>query len=344
MADKVGAASTRTGDLGMEDRNAETARLRQPWRRRLKRLNFSELIMPGFILVYSSIIALIEPRFLSWGNLDNLAGQIAPLLVMSVGQAFTIISGGLDLSMAAVMSLSGVVGILLVPLVGPWGAICVMAVFGLLVGLVTGYIIAYQKTSPFIVTLGMASVATAIALILAHGVPIYTVPPELTAAIGFGHFLGLPVSFEIAIAMLLLGAFLLRRTVFGRYVYAIGSNKSATLRSGVNVSLYTMLVYGFAGFSTGVASIVLTSWVGAAQPVAEPDMTLKSIAAAVLGGIALNGGSGGMVHVLYGCIVLGALSNSLTLVGVSSFYQILAVGIVIIVAVMLDRVRRREIF
>lgn len=344
MGDKGGAAPARAGSLGMEDTNAVKAPLRHPWRRRFARLNFSELIMPGFIVVYSAIIALIEPRFLSWGNLDNLAGQIAPILVMSVGQAFTIISGGLDLSMAAVMSLSGVVGILLVPVVGPWGAICVMAAFGLLMGLTTGYIIAYQKTSPFIVTLGMASVATAIALILAHGVPIYTVPPELTAAIGFGHFLGIPVSFEIAIAMLLAGSFLLRRTVFGRYVYAIGSNKSATIRSGVNVSLHTMLVYGVAGFSTGVASIILTSWVGAAQPVAEPDMTLKSIAAAVLGGIALTGGSGGMVHVLYGCIVLGALSNSLTLVGVSSFYQILAVGIVIIVAVMLDRVRRREIF
>ena len=321
--------------------NAQPKKLRQ--RRRL-RLNVSELIMPAFIFIYSAVIGTIEPRFLSLSNLDNLAGQIAPLLVMAVGQAVTIISGGLDLSMAAVMSLSGVIGILLVPVVGVWGAIAVMAVVGLSIGLTTGYIIAYQRTSPFIVTLGMASVATAVALILAHGVPIYTVPPELTASIGFGHFLGLPVSFEIAVILLLIGAFLLRRTVFGRYVYAIGSNKSAAVRSGVNVPLYTMLVYGFAGFSAGVASIVLTSWVGAAQPVAEPDMTLKTIAAAVLGGIALNGGSGGMIHVLYGCIVLGALSNSLTLVGVSSFYQILAVGIVIIVAVMLDRVRRREIF
>jgi ribose transport system permease protein len=307
-------------------------------------MNIGELIMPTFIVVYSAIIAVIEPRFLSWGNLNNLAGQIAPLLLMSVGQAFTIISGGLDLSMAAVMSLSGVIGILMVPVVGIWGAVLVMAAFGLLAGLFTGYVIAYQRTSPFIVTLGMASVATAIALILAHGVPIYTVPPELTALIGFGHFLGVPVSFEIAIVLLLAGSFLLRRTVFGRYVYAIGSNKSAAIRSGVNVSFYTMLVYGVAGFSAGVAGIVLTSWVGAAQPVAEPDMTLKSIASAVLGGIALNGGSGSMIHVFYGCIVLGALSNSLTLVGVSSFYQILAVGIVIIVAVMLDRVRRREIF
>jgi ribose/xylose/arabinose/galactoside ABC-type transport system permease subunit len=328
----------------MESKAAITAPPKRSWLRRRSKVNLSELIMPAFIVVYSAVIGIIEPRFLSWGNIDNLAGQIAPLLVMAVGQAVTIISGGLDLSMAAVMSLSGVIGILLVPVVGVWGAIAVMAVVGLGIGLTTGYIIAYQRTSPFIVTLGMASVATAVALILAHGVPIYTVPPELTATIGFGHFLGLPVSFEIAVVLLLVGSFLLRRTVFGRYVYAIGSNKSAAIRSGVNVPLYTMLVYGFAGFSAGVASIVLTSWVGAAQPVAEPDMTLKTIAAAVLGGIALNGGSGGMIHVLYGCIVLGALSNSLTLVGVSSFYQILAVGIVIIVAVMLDRVRRREIF
>lgn len=328
----------------MESKTAVTTPPKRSWLRRRSKVNLSELIMPAFIVVYSAVIGIIEPRFLSWGNIDNLAGQIAPLLVMAVGQAVTIISGGLDLSMAAVMSLSGVIGILLVPVVGVWGAIAVMAVVGLGIGLTTGYIIAYQRTSPFIVTLGMASVATAVALILAHGVPIYTVPPELTATIGFGHFLGLPVSFEIAVVLLLVGSFLLRRTVFGRYVYAIGSNKSAAVRSGVNVPLYTMLVYGFAGFSAGVASIVLTSWVGAAQPVAEPDMTLKTIAAAVLGGIALNGGSGGMIHVLYGCIVLGALSNSLTLVGVSSFYQILAVGIVIIVAVMLDRVRRREIF
>lgn len=344
MTDKGSAAPAGTEDPRMESAAAVSAPSANAWKRHLSRLNVSEMIMPAFIVIYSAVITVIEPRFLSWGNLDNLASQIAPLLVMSVGQAFTIISGGLDLSLAAVMSLSGVVGIRLVPVVGVWPAILVMAGFGLFTGLSTGYIIAYQRTNPFIVTLGMASVATAIALILAHGVPIYTVPPELTTAIGFGHFLGLPVSFEIAVVMLLVGTFLLRKTVFGRYVYAIGSNKSAAVRSGVNVALHTMLVYGFAGFSAGIASIVLTSWIGAAQPLAEPDMTLKSIAAAVLGGIALNGGSGGMIHVLYGCIVLGALSNSLTLVGVSSFYQILAVGIVIIVAVMLDRVRRREIF
>jgi ribose transport system permease protein len=265
------------------------------------------------------------------------------LFVMSVGQGFTIIAGGFDLSMAAVMSLSGIVGILLVPYLGVWGGVAAMGVVGLIVGLINGFIIAYQNTSPLIITLGMSSVATAFALILGHGVPIYTIPEQLTSTIGFGHFLGFPISFLVAAALMLFGAFILRKTVFGRYIYAIGSNRSAALRSGVPVSFYTMLVYGFAGFTSGVAGIILTAWTNAAQPVAEPDMTLKSIAAVVLGGVALTGGSGGMLHVLYGCIILGALSNSLTMLGVSSYYQILAVGIVIIVAVMLDRFRRRSI-
>ncbi|HEY5210328.1 MAG TPA: ABC transporter permease [Stellaceae bacterium] len=314
-----------------------------PVKRRRFKISIGDLILPAFIIVYSAIVDMIEPRFLSTDNLDNLAAQLAPLFVMSVGQAFTIISGGLDLSMAAVMSISGIVGILAVPYVGVWGGVAVMALVGCGTGLITGYIIAYQRTSPLIVTLGMASVATAVALILAHGVPIYTIPEQLSGSIGFGHFLNIPVSFEIAIGLMLVGAFLLRRTVFGRYVYAIGSNRSAAIRSGVRVPFYTMLVYGFAGFASGVAGIILTAWVNAAQPVAEPDMTLRSIAAVVLGGIALTGGSGGMMHVLYGCLILGALSNSMTMVGVSSYYQILAVGIVIIVAVMLDRVRRRDL-
>jgi ribose transport system permease protein len=312
-------------------------------RRRLFPANLGDLVLPAFIVVYSAIAYVLEPRFLSWDNLDNLASQLAPLFVMSVGQAFTIISGGLDLSMAAVMSISGIAGILSVKYVGVWGGIAVMAIVGLVTGTFTGFLIAYQRTSPFIITLGMASVVTAIALILAHGVPIYTIPPELSSWIGFGHFLGVPVSFEIAVALMLLGSFILRRTVFGRYIYAIGSNPAAAVRSGIPVPFYTMLVYTFAGFSSGIAAIILTSWINAAQPVAEPDMTLKSIAAVVLGGIALTGGSGGMIHVLYGCIILGALSNSMTMVGVSSYYQILAIGIVIILAVMLDRVRRRRL-
>jgi ribose transport system permease protein len=305
-------------------------------------VNLAAGILPGFIVALAAGVSIVEPRFLAGSNLANLGSQIAPLMILAVGQAFAIISGGLDLSLSSVMSLAGVTGILLIPHLGIAAGVAAMALIGLVAGLVSGAVIALLRTSPLIVTLGMASVAQAFALILANGVPIYSVPPELTGTIGFGTLWGVPVSDLIAGAVMLCGAFLLRKTLMGRYVYAIGSNRAAALKSGVNVPLYTILVYGASGLAAGFGAIVLTSWIGAAQPTAEPGLTLQSLAAVVLGGVALTGGSGGMLHVLYGVLILGMLSNAMNMLGISAYYQILAVGVVIIVAVMLDRVRRAE--
>jgi ribose/xylose/arabinose/galactoside ABC-type transport system permease subunit len=151
---------------------------------------------------------------------------------------------------------------------------------------------------------------------------------------------GIPVTVLIGALTMVVGWVLLRKTVFGRYVYAIGSNRSAAEKSGIDVRLYTMLVYAVCGLTSGIGAIVLTAWVGAAQPVAAPTLTLQSLAAVVLGGVALTGGSGGMLQVLYGVIILGMLSNAMNMIGISDFYQTLAVGIVIILAVILDRFRR----
>lgn len=307
-----------------------------------RRLAAADLVLPGFILLLAAGVSLMEPKFLSGSNLANLGSQIAPLLILSVAQAFAILAGGLDLSLSSVMSLAGVVGILAVPVVGIWGGVALMVLVGLAIGLASGAIIAYLRTSPLIVTLGMASVAQALALVLANGVPIYAVPEEITEIVGFGSVAGVPVSDIIAVAVLLLGALVLRFTILGRYIYAIGSNRSAAARSGVNVPFHTMLVYGLTGMIAGIAAIVLTAWVGAAQPTAGPGLTLESIAAVVLGGIALTGGSGGMLHVVYGVLILGMLSNAMNMLGISSYYQILAVGVVIIVAVILDRFRRGD--
>src|SRR6476659_11162578 len=131
LGDEGGALPSTGEGVGMENANAVTSASARSWKRWLPRFSVSELIMPSFIVVYTIIITAIEPRFLSWGNLDNLASQLAPLFVMSVGQAFTIISGGLDLSMAAVMSISGIAGILSVKYVGVWGGIAVMAIVGI---------------------------------------------------------------------------------------------------------------------------------------------------------------------------------------------------------------------
>jgi ribose/xylose/arabinose/galactoside ABC-type transport system permease subunit len=301
-----------------------------------------DTVLPLLIVAIALIAGFIEPRFWSVDNLVNLARQMVPLLIISVGQAFALISGGLDLALAAVMSLSGVAGTLAMKHSGIAAGISLMIAIGIVAGLLSGAIIAYFRTTPLVVTLGMLSVAQAGALILSNGTPIYDVPAEYSQFVGFDSFLGVPWSVWIAAATALAGWFLLRHTIFGRYVYAIGSNESAAMKSGVDVRLYKMLVYAVSGLCAAVAAVVLTAWVGSAQPIAAPDITLQSLAAVILGGVALTGGRGSMLQVIYGVTLLSMLSNVMNMIGVSAYYQTLVIGIVIILAVVLDRLRLNE--
>jgi ribose/xylose/arabinose/galactoside ABC-type transport system permease subunit len=299
-----------------------------------------DTVLPLLILLIAVVAGLIEPRFWAVDNLLNLARQMVPLVIISVGQAFVVISGGLDLSLAAVMSVCGVCGVLTMDRYGIPAGLGLMLLAGLSIGLVSGTIIAYFRATPLVVTLGMLSVAQASALILSNGTPIYDVPPPYAQIIGFDSFSGVPWSVWIGIATMLAGAFLLSRTIFGRYVYAIGSSPSAAANSGVNVGLYTALVYGLSGLCAGIGAIILTAWVGSAQPIAAPDITLQSLAAVVLGGVALTGGSGTMLQVILGVTMLSMLSNVMNMIGVSTYFQTLVIGVVIIIAVIFDRIRR----
>jgi ribose transport system permease protein len=220
--------------------------------------------------------------------------------------------------------------------------ISLMIAIGIVAGLLSGAIIAYFRTTPLVVTLGILSVAQAGALILSNGTPIYDVPAGYSQFVGFDSFVGVPWSVWIGAATALAGWFLLRHTIFGRYVYAIGSNESAAMKSGVDVRLYKMLVYAVSGLCAAVAAIVLTAWVGSAQPIAAPDITLQSLAAVILGGVALTGGRGSMLQVIYGVTMLSMLSNVMNMIGVSTYFQTLVIGIVIILAVVLDRLRLSE--
>jgi len=299
-----------------------------------------DVILPLVIVLIAIVAGLIEPSFMSVDNMLNLARQLVPLLIISIGQSFTIMRGGLDLSMSSVLSLSGVAGVLLMPDAGIGAGLAVMLLIGVAAGLVSGLVIAWFKASPLVITLGMLSVTQALALILSNGVPIYAVPPAYVDAVGFGNIAGVPIMVWIALALALLAAFVLRHTIFGRYIYALGSNESAAAKSGINVKLYTALVYAVSGLCAGVAAIVLTAWVSSAQPVAAPSLTLQSIAAVVLGGVALTGGSGTIWQVFLGVLVLSLLSNVMNITGVSAYFQTLIVGVVIIIAVILDRFRR----
>ncbi|MBW4472786.1 MAG: ABC transporter permease [Stenomitos rutilans HA7619-LM2] len=307
------------------------------------RFKLNEFALPLFILVLAIATGLIEPRFWSSDNLVNLSRQLATLMVISVGQALAVISGGLDLSLAAVLALSGVYGVIVMNKAGLAIGVLMMLLTGAGFGFINGCIITVFGVSPFIVTLGMLSVARGLALIATGGLPLYDVPSALSDIFGFSNVFGIPTPALIAIATLLLGHVLLRHTVFGRYVYAIGSNTRAAFNSGINVRVQTLLIYTFTGTTAGVAAVVLTAWVSAAQPLAATGLELQSLAAVVVGGVALTGGMGSMLNAFYGVLILGMLSNSLNMVGVSSFMQTLVIGLVIVIAVVLDKVRRNGV-
>ncbi|EIV3862961.1 ABC transporter permease [Klebsiella oxytoca] len=305
-------------------------------------LSLTNWMLPLIIVLTAVITGVLQPRFFSVSNCVNLACQLAPLMIISLGQAVAVIRGGLDLSLSSVMSLAGVAGVMVMNQYGVGLGIAVMLISGTLTGAVSGFFIAFFKASPLVITLGMLSVAQAIALILSGGVPIYDVPASYVQTVGYDTLLGLPLLVWIAVALTVVITVLLRFTLFGRYVYAIGSNISAASKSGINVRLVTVLVYMASGLCAGVGAIVLTAWTSSAQPIAAANLTLQSLAAVVLGGVALAGGAGNIRQVITGAVVLTLLSNVMNMIGVSAYYQTLAVGIVIILAVVLDRLRRKN--
>jgi ribose transport system permease protein len=322
------------GDMARdENRKGLRTQIRQ-------RFDLKNFVLPLFIALLALVTGFVEPRFWTTENILNLSRQISPLLIVSVGQAFAVISGGLDLSLAANVALSGVYGVIVMNQYGVVAGVAAMLATGATVGLINGLFVTRFEVSPLIVTLGMLSVCQGLALMASGGLPIYQMPDAFIDIFGYGAVLGIPTPTVLALLTLLMGIGVLRYTVAGRYIYAIGSKAAAAYASGVNVRLYSVLVYVMSGLTAGVAAIALTAWVNSAQPLAGAGLELRSVAAVVLGGIALTGGSGSMLHALYGAVILGMLSNSLNMIGVSSFMQTLVIGVVILVAVVLDKVRR----
>jgi ribose transport system permease protein len=297
--------------------------------------------LPLVLVSIVVVTAWIEPRFVSVANLQNLLRQMAVLQILSAGQLFAVLSGGLDLSVGATMALAAVCGVSVIPSLGLAAGLATMLAVGCLIGVINGGFVMMFKVSPLIVTLGMLSIAKGLSLLLANGVPLYDVPESLTALVGFGEFLMVPVSSWMAFAVMTICALVLRTTVFGRRVYAIGSSRTAAYNSGLPVAACTVAVYAVSGLCAGTAAIVSTAWVSAAQPTAGDGLELQSLAAVVVGGVALTGGSGTVWQVLLGVLLLSLLSNALNMAGVSSFLQVVFVGAVILIAAVVDRLRNR---
>lgn len=289
------------------------------------------------------VLSLLSPHFLTTENLLNITRQVAVNAILATGMTFVIISAGIDLSVGSVLALSGcVMAIALNAGVGIFPGILLAVGVGSLCGLANGFMTGYLRVPPFIATLGMMSVARGLALVVTGGYPIFELP-EGFSYLGTGYLWDvLPVSLLFTFLVLVAAHFVLTRMKLGRYVYVIGGNEEAAVLSGVNVRATKMLIYTICGFLAGLASVVFVSRLNSAQPTAGIAYELDAIAATVIGGTSLFGGVGSIGGTVIGALIMGVLRNGLNLLNVSSFWQQVVIGVVIITAVYVDQLRHRN--
>lgn len=290
----------------------------------------------AFVLLVG-IMAAVSPSFRTLGNTENILEQVSVNGIMAVGMTLVIITAGIDLSVGSVLALSAVVATSFAhpgahPLIVP---VLMGVLAGLVCGVVNGVLIAKKRLAPFIVTLGMMTIARGAALEYTNGRPVIDLSDaynEIGGKIG-----NIPFSAIIFFVVVLLGIFILHYTRFGRYVYAVGGNELAAKVSGINTDRILIAVYALTGALAGVAGIVLSSRVTSGQPATGAGSELDAIAAVVIGGTSLNGGVGSMAGTIAGILIIGVMNNGLDLLNVSSYWQQIIKGVIIVLAVLLDR-------
>ena len=294
------------------------------------------------LAVLCAILWILTPYFLTVSNLLNIAEQTSINAIVAVGMTFVILSGGIDLSVGSIVALSGVVlGAALQSGQPLPVALVLAAAVGLACGLGNGALVSWGGLPPFIVTLGTMSIARGAALLFTEGRPVSGFDPGFRM-LATGRVAFIPAPVIATILVYAIAHFVLTRTTFGRYVYAIGGNEEATRLSGVAIRFHKTMIYGVSGLMSAIAAIILTARLNSAQPIAGMMYELDAIAATVIGGTSLSGGSGSLAGTLVGALIMGVLRNGLNLLGVSSFLQQIVIGAVIVVAVLLDTILKRR--
>jgi ribose/xylose/arabinose/galactoside ABC-type transport system permease subunit len=309
---------------------------------RLKAQRSRQLGTFAGLLALCVVLWAATPHFLTVSNLLNVLEQTSINAIVAVGMTYVIISGGIDLSVGSVLAVAGIALALALEggLPGP-AAIGIALATGTVCGLANGVLITLGRLPPFIATLGMMSVARGAALMLAEGRPISGFS-EGFRALATARVVMVPAPVLLTAAVYLVAHFVLVRTVFGRATYAIGGNEEAARLSGVHVHFHKTAVYGVAGLTSAVAAILLTARLNSAQPTAGTMYELDAIAATVIGGTSLLGGEGTLGGALIGALIMGVLRNGLNLLNVSSFFQQVVIGAVIIGAVLIDMSLKRR--
>lgn len=293
------------------------------------------------LLITSILVAALNPRFLTWGNIITILRQTSINAVIATGMTFAILIGGIDLSVGSVLGFCGAISATMISSgMNIFIVIATALLLGIIIGLFNGALITAGRLQPFIATLGTLTLLKGIILVYTKGRPISTGDTNgsaLFGKIGSGFIGPIPIPVYIMILVFFIAYYILNHTRMGRYIYATGSNEEATIYSGIKTSKVKLFVYSVSGMMAALAGILITARLGSAQPTAGAGYELDAIAAVVLGGTSMAGGIGTIAGTAIGALIIGVLSNALNLMQVSSYYQDVAKGIVILIAVLLDR-------
>lgn len=292
------------------------------------------------LIVFMVVVSLISDSFFSVNNLLNILQQTSINAVISVGMTFVILTSGIDLAVGSILALTGALAATMVGLDFNIALIVVLTLIaGTLLGMFSGVIVAKGRIQPFIATLVTMTLLRGVTMVFTNGRPISASmgsASEFFSFIGSGYLLGIPFPIYLMALTFLLAWFVLNHTRLGRYVYALGGNESATRLSGINVDRIKLAVYAISGFMSGIAGLIVTSRLVSAQPTAGTSYELDAIAAVVLGGASLTGGKGRITGTLVGVLIIGILNNALNLLNISSYYQLIAKALVILLAILVD--------
>jgi ribose transport system permease protein len=313
-------------------------------------LKFQSIIA---LLLMCIALSLLSDKFLTVDNTWNVMRQISVNVVISVGMTLVILTAGIDLSVGSILALCGVItaslikfgielpGINLFIEFTILGAILVSILIGGVLGWFNGFVITKFKVPPFVATLAMLTIARGLTMLWTKGFPITGLGDDF-AFLGTGWFFGVPMPVWISAFVVVIAIVVTNKTKIGRYIYAVGGNEVASLLSGLNIKQIKIFVYTIAGMLAGVGGLIVTSRLDSAQPNAGFGYELDSIAAVVIGGTSLSGGKGTVLGTVQGALIIGVLNNGLVLLNVSPFWQQVIKGLVILLAVIIEKLNSKE--
>jgi ribose transport system permease protein len=312
------------------------------------KINFKSVFGQQFILLggligLAIIFSILSHNFLLPNNLVTILLQSSVFAILAIGETFVIITSGIDLSVGSVLGLTGIiVSMLMSSHVSLLFSLVIGLLSGAIIGFINGFIITKGGVPPFIVTLGMMSIARGLALLLTDGIPVSGFPASFQFIGNYNVFGWIPMPVVLMIILAVIFSIVLTKTKIGRYTYAIGSNEEATRLSGINVARVKMIVYTISGSLAGFAGIILTSRLFSGQPTAGNGYEMNAIAATVIGGASLMGGEGHISGTIIGALIMGTIANGLNLLNVSPFMQQVITGIIIVVTVYVDTLRNKK--